>query len=65
MPGGDSLPYFVGTALMEKTDIIHSLPDADRLGVITVSSSEEVNVPGYYQEEIRNFGDLKFIWLSK
>ncbi|HSX48887.1 MAG TPA: glycosyltransferase family 39 protein [Candidatus Saccharimonadales bacterium] len=63
VPGNVSLPYFVGTALMEPGDIISKIPkNTRRVGVITSGPVEEVKIPGYTEKEVRSFGDLKFIW---
>ncbi len=70
IPKGD-LPYFAGTALMEKSDIVKSLPsgksskDPFRIGVITSGPIEEVSLPGYTSTTPHIFGDLKFVWLNK
>jgi len=63
--GGGELPFFVGTALMEKTDIIKNLPSDGRIGVITSGPVEEVAIAGYTEIESKSFGNLKFIWLEK
>lgn len=66
-----SLPYFVGTALMTKDDVISSLPSGKaaskiyRIGVITSGPVEEVKLPGYTKGEVKEFGPLKFIWFPK
>ena len=71
VPEGINLPFFVGTALMTKEDITSSIPakidskKVDRVGVITSGPVDEVNVSGYTKNEVREFGDLKFIWLNK
>lgn len=70
IPEKGELPFFVGTALMEKGDIIHQIPDnVERVGVITSGSVEEVNIPGYTESEIKKFknpwegaSEIKFIW---
>lgn len=62
---GGELPFFVGTALMEEEDIIRTLPDANRIGVVTSGNVEEVVLPGYTKKEVKAFGNLKFIWLSQ
>ncbi len=63
--GGGELPFFVGTALMEETDVIKTLPDEGRIGVITSGPVEEVAITGYTEIESKSFGNLKFIWLEK
>ncbi len=66
IPKGD-LPYFVGTALMEKDDIIRAIPNKKyyRIGVITSGPIEEVVIPNYTRSTAESFGDLKFIWFIK
>lgn len=70
-PGGADLPFFVGTALMTKDDIISSIPPkisggkVNRVGVITSGSVDEVVVAGYTKKEVKTFGNLKFIWMIK
>ena len=66
VPSGGELPFFVGTALMEKDDIITALPAVSgRIGVVTSGPIEEVNLPGYTKKEEKEFGTLKFLWFSK
>lgn len=66
IPGNQDLPYFVGTALMEKSDIISSIPEtAQRFGVVTSGSLEEINLPGYTELEAKNFNGLKVVWYQK
>ena len=66
VPSGGVLPFFVGTALMEKDDIITALPAVSgRIGVVTSGPIEEVNLPGYTKKEDKEFGTLKFLWFSK
>lgn len=60
-----TLPFYVGTALMKKNDIISQLPDEKTLGLITSSPIEEVKIPGYWIIKFQQFGELKFIWLEK
>ena len=60
-----TLPFYVGTALMEKNDIISQLPDEKTLGLITSSPVEEVKIPDYRIIKFQQFGELKFIWLEK
>jgi len=59
------LPFYVGTALMEKEDIISQLPDEEEMGVITSASPEEVNLPGFQIEKSQRFDGLYFLWLNK
>ncbi len=65
LPQGD-LPFFVGTALMTKEDIIHEIPkDYSRIGVITSGAIDEVRISGYTKKEEVEFENLKFIWMEK
>jgi uncharacterized membrane protein len=64
--GENNLPYFVGTALMEKDDVINQIPKGTkRVGVVTSGPIEEIKVPGYTGNVSVNFNGLKFIWLKK
>jgi len=71
--GGGELPFFVGTALMQESDIAVSIPkDTVRVGVVTSGSVDEVALPGYTEEEIKTFrapapggGEIHFVWLQK
>jgi len=60
VPEGE-LPFYVGTALMEKKDVIKKIPpDVVRLGVITSGSLKEVKIPGYKILASFEVGGLKF-----
>lgn len=60
------LPFFVGTALMEKDDIIYEIPkNIGRVGVVTSGSASDVSLPGYKEGNIKTFNDLKFLWYVK
>ncbi|MBI2405899.1 glycosyltransferase family 39 protein [Candidatus Microgenomates bacterium] len=60
-----TLPFYVGTALMEKDDIIRTLPSATRIGVITSGNLAEVKLADYTQKETKSFGPLTFAWYEK
>jgi hypothetical protein len=63
--GKNDLPFFVGTALMEESDIINSIPDkTKRIGVVTSGPIEEISIPGYTEVKNKNFGNLKFVWYN-
>ena len=65
-PGEGELPFFVGTALMEEGDITSEIPqNTKRVGVVTSGPIEEINLPAYEQEEIKEFDGLKFVWYLK
>ncbi|HUV42788.1 MAG TPA: glycosyltransferase family 39 protein [Patescibacteria group bacterium] len=59
------LPFYTGTALMEKEDMIDQLPDKESLGLITSASPEEIVITGYEIEKSKQFDDLSFLWLIK
>lgn len=71
--GGGELPFFVGTALMEDKDVVSEIPEeVARVGVVTSGQVEEINLPGFSEEEIKIFkpkspggSDIKFIWYQK
>jgi len=61
--GSGELPYYVGTALMEETDIIREVPvNTERVGAITSGSLDEVQLEGYSLSEKKEMGNLKFGW---
>jgi uncharacterized membrane protein len=59
------LPFYTGTALMEKEDVIQTLPDQEEIGLITSAPVEEVQISGYDKIRQKNFGELKFLWLKR
>lgn len=59
------LPFYTGTALMEKRDVIDKLPKDYLIGVITSAPKEEVKLPGYYQKDSKQFDSLSFIWMER
>jgi len=61
----EPLPFYTGTALMEKGDTIQKLPDEEEIGLITSASPEEVEIPGYLVKKAKQFDSLWFLWLSK
>lgn len=61
----EPLPFYTGTALMEKGDIIQSLPETEEIGLITSAPVEEVKIPGYHISEIKRFRTLSFLWMEK
>lgn len=65
-PDGGELPYFVGTALMEEGDVIRSLPNINRIGVITSGSIDDIVMPNEYSvEERKEIDGLKFVWYKR
>lgn len=72
VPEGGSLPFFVGTALMDESDIIREIPDrlpdktkVNRVGAVTSGSPEEVQIPGFVFLSYNEVGPLKIVWLSR
>lgn len=66
VPAGTQLPFYLGTALMTRDDIISSLPKKiNRVGVITSGPIEEIALHGYTLNEAKVFGELKFVWYKK
>lgn len=59
------LPFYTGTALMEKNDQISVLPPASRLGVITSEPFQKVDLPGYILTDQQQFKQLSFSWWQK
>ena len=59
------LPFYTGTALMEKGDVISELPKENYLGVITTAPTKEVDFPGYHQIKKQSFNQISFIWMEK
>jgi len=59
------LPFYTGTALMEKEDIINELPDEEKIGAISSSSPQEVQIQGFELEKSQKFDSLWFLWLKK
>jgi uncharacterized membrane protein len=58
---GDELPFYVGTALMEKSDIVKEIPSqTTRLGVITSGNLEQVKIKGYQMSTSFQVNGLKF-----
>ncbi len=70
--GDRELPFFVGTALMQKQDIIRQIPAKSpegytyqRVMAITSGPVDEVIIPLYTKGEYQQFGDLKAVWFEK
>ena len=64
-PDGGSLPYFVGTALMEEVDVVREIPKGTlRVGIVTSGSLDEVDLPGYTEGERKELRDLNFAWYT-
>ncbi len=59
------LPFYTGTALMTKEDVVGSLLKEKLIGVITSSPVEEVEIAGYHKTKSRQFGSLALIWMER
>lgn len=67
-PGGEKLPFFVGTALMEKSDLISQIPpNTKRIGIITYKNGIELKerFKTFTLKEEKKFGGLNFVWMVK
>lgn len=60
-----SLPFYTGTALMEKEDIIYVLPDKKKIMVISSGDPQKTFLPGYFLEEKVKFDSLYLLWFSQ
>ena len=66
IPNDNQLPFFVGTALMQPSDIVRGLPEnANRIGVITSGPIDEIVLPNYTETDSESFSDLKIVWYQK
>lgn len=63
-PTGE-MPFYIGTALMGKEDVVRVLPNKERIGVITSNHPATVYLPYFKPERTYYFNELKFIWFSK
>lgn len=62
--GDNELPFFVGTALMTENDIIREIPEnAQRLGVVTSGSPEDIKIDNYQIQKVEEFDNLKIVWM--
>jgi len=61
----ENLPFFVGTALMEKEDMISKLPNRDLIWVITSDNKENVNLANYQYFDGKEFDGLKVLWFKR
>lgn len=60
-----SLPFYTGTALMEKEDIVQTLPDKEKIMVISSGDPEKTLLPGHHLEEAVKFDSLYLLWFKK
>lgn len=59
------LPFYTGTALMEKNDVINSLPATKEILVISSEPPEKIILPGWRQEKNKQFEGLTLVWFTK
>lgn len=59
------LPFYTGTALMEKGDVINSLPNEANIIAITSEPAEKVHLPTFVQEKVINFDSLRLIMFKR
>ena len=51
---------------MEEKDIVYDIPERTRrVGVVTSGSIDEINIPGYTEEEVKSLPSLNFVWYRK
>jgi len=61
----ENLPFFVGTALMGKEDMISKLPNKDLIWVITSDNKEDVHLTNYQYFDGKEFDGLKVLWFKR
>jgi len=62
---GGELPFFVGTAQMTPEDVVYTLPEENKIGVITSDSPESVNIDGFSIKEKYGIDSLSFLIMEK
>ena len=60
-----SLPFYAGTALMDKKDILNILPDKEKIMVISSEDPEKTYLCGYSLEQKVKFDSLYLLWFKK
>lgn len=60
-----SLPFYTGTALMEKGDVANCLPNKEKIMVISSGDPKKTFLPGYFLEEQVKFDSLYLLWFSQ
>jgi hypothetical protein len=60
-----AMPFYTGTALMEKGDVLKSLPDKSKIVAITSENPENIGFPGYVRGEIVKFDGLSLVEFYK
>lgn len=64
VPEGN-LPFFTGTALMTKEDVLRQLPAKQKIIAITSGEPEKVLLPNYRFSKEKTFDSLHLVWLEK
>lgn len=59
------LPFYTGTALMEKGDVISELPKTKLLLAITSENPDKVGLEAWQVKKTKSFGSLSLIWFEK
>lgn len=58
------LPFYTGTALMEKGDVVKELPKAPEILVIASDDPSKVTLPGFKAMQGKNFGGFYLLWFQ-
>jgi len=58
----NSIPFFEGTALIDNIDIIKQLPRDKELLIVASGDISRIQISGYVQERMKQFGDLYLYW---
>ncbi len=64
VPSGD-LPFFVGTAQMKPEDIIKSLGEIKKIGVISSEEPQDVKIENFVVSFSQKFDGLVFLWMVR
>lgn len=59
------LPFWVGTALVDKNDVLEEVPKEPTLLVMASGDIKKIQIPGYQELRRRQFRDLYLLWLVK
>ncbi len=64
-PGGP-LPFYVGTALMDESDVIYSLAEnLERIGIITSDQPNDVKIENFQTSSVKKIDGLYFLWMER
>lgn len=59
------LPFYTGTALMGKNDVVSALPQEPEILVITSEDPEKVSLPEFRLEKSKKFDGLFLLWFQR